>query len=397
MPKHTSITDAAAKRLTANGDREDHFDSSHPGLALRVSKSGVKSWVFFYRLVNGHVVQRRMTLGNYPAMSVAEAHEAWRKARDLVAAGRDPQAVADDALPIKSFVSVFEEWMKLDMAGKKSASVIEKRLRTYVMPAWEGRLIIDIDRRAAMAVIDGIRVSGKVVLANRIHAHLHRLFVWCVGRGIIETNPLLHAEKTQEMERERVLSDDEIKKLWVASVKLQPAYRDAFRVLLLTGARKQEISELRWDEIEGDEAHLSGKRTKTGKDHIIPLTSLVREIINAIAKGEGGYVFAPSGFGFISNWDRSKKKLDAKSGVTGWVIHDLRRTLATGLQRLGVGITVTEAVLGHTGGTRGGIVKVYQKYNYLPEKRAALEAWGAHVMALVHGDKRGEVVPLRRA
>src|SRR5262245_56320155 len=121
MPKHTSITTAAADRLKAKGDRVDHFDSSHPGLYLRVSKTGRKTWFFAYRLKNGEVHQRRLALGLYPAMSVAEAHEAWRKARDLVAAGRDP-AVADDKLPAQSFESVFKEWLKYDMYGKGKRS-----------------------------------------------------------------------------------------------------------------------------------------------------------------------------------------------------------------------------------------------------------------------------------
>ena len=121
MPKHTTITDAAAQKFTAKGDRVDHFDSSHPGLALRVSQTGVKAWTYFYRLENGHVHQRRMTLGIFPAMSVKDAHEAWRRARDLVQAGRDPKAVADNQLPAKSVEGVIEEWLKRDQTGQQIA------------------------------------------------------------------------------------------------------------------------------------------------------------------------------------------------------------------------------------------------------------------------------------
>jgi integrase len=386
MPRHKTITDQAAQRFTANTGRVDHFDSSYPGLALRVSDSGRKTWVYFFRLKNGKVKLHRMTLGLYPAMTVEQAHEAWRKARDLVQAGRDPRAATESALPPKSFEGVFEEWLKRDMAGKRSAGRVEKRLRRYTLPSWRGRLITDIDRRAALAVIDDIHDSGKVVLARRVFSHLHRMFVWCIGRGIIDVNPLRHAEKPgSEKARERVLTDAELVKVWNAAEQLQPHYRDALRLLILTGARKQEISELRWDEIKGGCIFLEGERTKTGRQHIIPLSTPARDLV--ADRHVGDYVF-----GGVSNWTRAKRKLDEVSGVTGWTIHDLRRTLATGLQQKGVPLPVTEAVLGHTGGSRGGIVGVYQRHDYLPEKTAALEAWGAHVMALVEGSPRGKVV-----
>jgi integrase len=390
MPKHKTITAAAADRLIAKSGRVDHFDSSHPGLHLRVSATGRKTWLFAYRLVNGKILQRRMTLGDYPELSVAGAHEAWRKARDLVAAGRDPMAVHDE-LPAQSFTSVYEEWFKRDQAKHRSARRTDLRFRKYVLPAWQGRMITDIDRRACLAVIDDIRDNGTPVLANRVQSHLYRLFKWCIGRGIIEINPLQHAEKTKEETRDRVLSDDELKKVWCASEKMPPAYRDALRLLVLTGCRKEEISKLRREEIHGDVIHLEGERTKNGKPHIVPLSTAARAIL-ANADTSRSLLFVSRGGLSINNWHNEKQRLDAESGVTNWVLHDLRRTVATGLQRQGVPLPVTEAVLGHVSGSRSGIVGVYQRHDYLPEKRAALEAWGAYVVALVEGGQRGKVL-----
>ena len=392
MPKHTTITDAAAARFKVKSGRADHFDSSYPGLALRVSDTGRKAWTYFYRLRNGKVIQRRMTLGMYPAMSVEQAHKAWREARDLVQVGRDPMAAADSSLPPMSFVGVFEEWIKRDQAGNRSVGRIERRMRVNVLPAWEHRLITDIDRRACLAVIDDIADRGKVILARRVFSHLHRMFVWCVGRGILAVNPLQHAAKPgTETSRERVLTDHEIVKLWSASERLKPYYRDAFRLLLLTAARKQEISELRWDEIKDGAIHLEGERTKTGKPHLIPLSSAARRIIDQIERN-GAYVFRTSTGRPSTNWARAKTTLDEVSDVSGWIIHDLRRTVATGLQQLGIPLPVTEEILGHVSGSRSGVVGIYQRYNYEPEKRAALEAWGARVMALVEGREPGKVV-----
>ena len=386
------LTALAADKLSVKSGRKDFFDATYPGLALRVSDTGRKSWVYFYRIKNGKVHQRRMTLGTYPAMDVGAAHDAWRVAFDLVQAGRDP-AVADSKLPPMSFEGVCEEWLKRDQSDNRSRRIVERRMRVYVLPAWQDRLITDIDRRAALALVDDIADRGKTILARRVFSHLHRLFNWCVGRGIIEINPLAQAEKPgAEVSRSRVLSDQELLKVWLASEKLAPAYRDAFRLLVLTGCRKQEIAGLHSDEIKGNDIVLEGERTKNGEPHIVPLSSAARAIL---PKGSG-FIFATRHGSSVTNWGRAKITLDQHSGVTGWTIHDIRRTVATGLQRLGVQLPVTEAVLGHSGGSRAGIVAVYQRHDYAVEKAAALEAWGAHVTALVEGSVRGKVLPIRR-
>jgi integrase len=396
MPAHKSITAAAAEKLAAKSGRVDHFDRSYPGLALRVSDTGRKAWVYFYRIKNGKVVQRRMTLGTYPAMSVAEAHDAWRKAFDLVQAGRDP-AVADTKLPPMSVEGVVDEWLRRDQGSNRSAKLVEARFKNYVLPAWHGRLITDIDKRAALDLIEGIHDGGKPILANRIHAHLNRLFRWCVGRDIIEKNPLAQTERpAEETSRDRVLSDAELLKIWEAADTLHPTYRDAFKLLILTGARKQEISELRWNEIVDGTITLEGDRTKTDTAHIIPLSSPARSIMAVVTRSHPTYVFPTMHGGPITNWTRPKLQLDRESGVTDWTIHDIRRTVATGLQRQGVPLVVTETVLGHTSGSRRGIVGVYQRHDYATEKASALEAWGAHVMALIEKTPRGKVLAYGR-
>jgi integrase len=278
------------------------------------------------------------------------------------------------------------------MAGKKSGRFVERNMRRYVLPSWQGRLITDIDKRAARAVVDDIRDRGKHVLANRIFSHLHRMFVWCADRDIIKDNPLRDVKgKTKEKSRTRVLSDDELKKVWLASSKLSGPYRDAFRLLVLTGARKNEISKLRGEEVKGNDIHLEGDRTKNGEPHIIPLSSAAREVLRNVEK-TSGYLFATRLGTHSASCTMEKAKLDFHSGVRNWTIHDLRRTVATNLQKLSVPLPVTEAVLGHSGGSRSGIVSVYQRHDYYPEKRLALEAWGAHVTALVEGSERRKVL-----
>jgi integrase len=316
-------------------------------------------------------------------MNVAQAHDAWRQARRQVEGGRDPgQRVERGAT---DFEGVFEEWLKRDQAENRSRHVVERRIRTLVLPSWKGREIADIKRRDVLDVIDAIADRGTIILARRVHAHLHRLFGWLVGRGIIETNPMSNMDRPgSETKRERVLTDDELAKVWRGTEELGQPYAGLFKLLILTGARRDEIGRLRWSEIATNSIELNGLRTKNGQPHLIPLSTPARITIEQIPRIAGrDVVFTYDGKRPVNSWTKVKTQLDKASGVSDWRIHDLRRTAATGLQKLGTPLQVTEAVLGHTSGSRGGIVGIYQRHDYADEKRAALEAWGAHVMALV--------------
>ena len=171
-------------------------------------------------------------------------------------------------------------------------------------------------------------------------------------------------------------------------------YSDAIKLLILTGARLREIGELRWSEVDLDAGTitLEGGRTKNGQPHIIPLSAPARQILAAMPR-IGEYVVTVNGRKPANAWDSAEEKLRADAGVTDWVIHDLRRTAATGLQKLGVALPVTEAILNHKSGSRAGVVGIYQRHDYADEKRAALTAWGDRVMALVEG-RTANVVPL---
>jgi integrase len=390
MPTKRTLTDQAAQRLKPRaGDiQTDYFDSSYPGLALRVSERR-KVWTYGYRI---HGKQRRITFDLFPAMGVAAAHDAWRHARDEVRAGRDPAHKDEKSSTL--FGDVLAEWLKRDQADNKSYTRVERLVRHGIPPAWHQRQIHDISRRDLLDVIDATVDRGAPVAARRLYARLHRLFVWAVGRGILETNPMQNLPKPgEETSRDRVLSDDELIKVWRAAETLGYPYGPAFQLLILTGARREEIGALRWSEIVDGAVHLEGSRTKNGEPHIIPLSSPARAILGAFHRTAGdGFVFTTTGHA-LKAWSNAKGKVDEVSGIAPWRTHDLRRTAATGLQRLGVALAVTESVLGHTAGSRGGIIKVYQRHSYAAEKASALEAWGAHVTALIEGQASGKVLP----
>jgi integrase len=215
------------------------------------------------------------------------------------------------------------------------------------------------------------------------------MFSWAMRRGLHDSNPVIGTEKRRERSRDRVLSDSELSKIWNALGAND--YDDILRLLLLTGQRAGEIGGLCWSEIDFDEGLISlpAQRTKNGHPHSFPMSKPVRDILKARPQ-KREFVFG-RGRGAFSGWNGGTKgKLDehiagAGSPLPHWTIHDLRRTFATGLQRLGVRLEVTEAILNHVGGSRAGVTGIYQRHDWATEKRAALDAWAAHVLAAVSG------------
>jgi integrase len=394
-----SFTAAAAGRINPPKEGQtDHFDKGFPGLALRISYGGSRTWVYFYRL---HGKLRRLTLGRWPSMELADAREAWRDARKLVDKGENPArarpVVAD------SFAAVADEWLKRDQSSNRTHDDVKRIIDRDVKPAWEGRQIATIGRRDVIELIDAIADRGAVTMARRVHAHVHRLFRWSVGRGILEINPMADLPKPgAAVKRDRVLSDAELVLVWRASIKTEWPFGPFFRLLILTGARRNEIGALRWTEIHGDRIELEGDRTKNGAPHTIPLSPEAAALIEALPRvAKSDFVFTTTGETSVSGWSKAKAMLDCTvaeinrgNALPPWRLHDLRRTMATGLQRLGVSLQVVEAVLGHLSGSRAGVVGVYQRHAYDAEKKTALEAWARHVDGIVSG-KPAKVIPMR--
>jgi len=328
----------------------------------------------------------------------AEAREAWREARQEAQRGRDPGAMARKMEKGATDVqSVFEEWLLRDQAENRTAPEVKRMFERYVLPGWGRRPIEGIRRRDVLDVIDAIADKGAIAMARRVQSRLNRLFVWSVGRGILTLNPMQGLPKPgSDIKRDRVLSDDELAAVWRGAEQLGWPYGRAVQLLLLTGARREEIGQLRWSEVQGATIHLEGARTKTGNAHLIPLSTPAMALLEHAPRVAGSdYVFTISGRRPIRGWSGAKIQLDELASISAWRIHDLRRTVATGMQKLGVVLQVVEAALGHTAGSRGGIVGIYQRHDYANEKRAALEVWGAHVTVLVEGREPGKVVPIR--
>jgi integrase len=212
------------------------------------------------------------------------------------------------------------------------------------------------------------------------------------SREIIPTNPITGLEKPGgEKSRERVLTNDELVRVWNGC---EPGpFGSAIKVLMLTGARSSEIFDLKWGEIEGPAVKLDGARTKNGQAHVIHLSAPALDIIEAMPR-VGDYVFSLDGGKKPirgGGGTRAKERLTKTAGLVDWRVHDMRRTLSTGLNELGVEPHVVEAILGHT---VKGVAGVYNRAKYEALKKAALEAWGAHVMALIERREPGKVIPM---
>src|SRR5262245_17745697 len=397
MPTRSLTVASVARIKPPKQGQADHFDQGFPGLALRVSYGGQKAWTFFYRLHGGKL--RRLTLGHFPAMGLAEARDAWRDAREAVGKGENP--ARKKPTQADSFDAVADEWLKRDQAHNRSFNEVKRVVERDVKPVWEGRLIANIRRRDALELIDHIADRGAVTLARRTHAHLHRLFRWAVARGIIEANPFADLPRPGKVvKRDRVLADAELALIWRAAGDTEWPFGPLFQLLILTAARKMEIAALHWPEIDDGIIRLKGQRTKSAEPHAIPLSRPALAIIETLPRMAGSeLVFTTTGKTCVSGFSKAKEAIDAaikiKSGraLPEWRIHDLRRSAATGLQRLGVNLQVIEAILGHVSGSRAGIVGVYQRYGFDAEKREGLEAWARHVEAITSG-KPGKVVPL---
>jgi integrase len=279
----------------------------------------------------------------------------------------------------------------------RDGSISRKRHRRIsLVDRWGARRIGDITDADIVEALD--RISGTApIMANRLQAVLSAFFSWAKGKRLVITNPCTGLERpAEEKSRDRVLSDDELRKVWQAAGELGHPYAGIVKLLILTGQRRNEIAGLHWNEIDLEERalHLPAARTKNARTHDVPLSALSLATIAGIPRlVDADLVFTRrrkpiTAFGWL------KLRLDADSGVSEWTLHDLRRTVASGLQRLGVRLEVTEAVLNHRSGSTAGIVGVYQRHDYAAEKRDALQRWADYVDAIVSGQKTN-VVALR--
>ncbi len=402
------LTERSIERLTCPTGRKDAlvFDAQQQGLGVRVMAGGSKSYFAQYTVAGQ---RRRVPLGNVDAISLAAARSAAGTVLGEVAKGLDPAAQRKDRAEAAKVAALRErmtvaqlvaDWTRLHLAHRSPRYRLEAPATLQrVLGEWWGRPAERLERRDVVAVVDRLPPS----MARAAAAYGRAAFAWAQKRGSVPANPFAALPVTLgTARRDRVLTDAEAARVWQAAAATPAPYGPIVRMLLLTGQRREEVSGMAWAEMSDDLRTwtIPGTRTKNGQPSVVPLpapaTALLRERLAAIGERRDGLVFpGQGGRAAFAGWSKAKLALDKAAGVKDWRLHDLRRTVATGLQRLGVRLEVTEAVLNHVSGSRSGIVGIYQRHDWAVEKRAALEGWAGHLLAAgLEGE--GVVVRLRR-
>ena len=408
MGSLSKLTDRVVEQARARPARYELVERS--GLALRVTPEGAKSFVWRYRMPAGE--RKRLTLGAYPTMSLAEARVRLAAAQKVLAAGGDPKgriAAGDGGRPRGSLP-------RAPRGRMRTRQEEERRIRRDILPVLGRRKVAEVTRRDVADLVHGVAARIREergtsgVHANRIYGTLQRLFGKAVGWGWIEHSPADRVDKpVQEQSRSRVLNADEVARLWKA-LDLLPdeRMRLALRLQLATGQRLGEVVGTATVEIDLTKGlwTIPAARSKNGREHVVPLSPLALFLVaEALHLGGGGLWLFPSTKAGAKvphlrrdSVDQAFRKLLRKIGFPAAVPHDLRRTTATGMIALGVEPHHVEAVLNHVSGARSGVAGVYNRHAYEGEKRAALERWGGHLASLCGiAVEPPAAVPLRRA
>jgi integrase len=404
------LTDLFVERApTPTHGRVEYFDAGFPGLALRVTDKNRKSWSLFYRF-NGRL--RRFTIGAYPAIKPAQARREAITALERVRQGVDPAEEKrtrriTPSPEAETFATVAQDYLERHV--RKNCAVVtyaeaKRDLEYNVLPKWRSRPIASVTRRDVIDLVDGIIARGVGIQANRTLARLRALFNWAVEKDRISVSPADRTKlPTKERARDRSLTDDEILWFWQGCGEIGWPFGPLFMLLLLTAQRRDEVGGMRWSEVDLDKQTwtLPRQRAKGDREHEVQLSQAAVDVLRSLPRSsdgneQDGLVFTTTGRTPVSGFGNAKRRLDvlmtdarrralglSERALPGWRLHDLRRTAATGMARLNIPPHVVEKVLNHSSGTIRGVAAVYNRFEYLEERRAALEAWGRYVGNLV--------------
>lgn len=438
----TKLTQVVIESAKPKAARYELPDALVPGLRLVVQTSGAKSWAVRYR--HGGAPKKVVLGPMAPTIDGAEPEPtmgapltlkgARQVARDqlrVLATGVDPAAqkrvakrqareeAADDRDLVRTVSDQFLERYLKPRAKPGYYASTKRILDKDVLPLWGGRKVQSITRRDVLDLLDGVVARGAAVQANRVLAAVRKLFAWAVSRDIINASPVVGVKApTPEKSRDRVLTDDELRWLWLAGAEVAYPWGQFARTLILTGARRDEVAGMRRSEVSAEGTWtIPAERVKNGRAHVLPLPTQAVTTLSSVPrvlvpkadkdvpahKGVRDLVFTTTGRSSVSGYHKGKERLDAAMlaiaqreakergedpadvTVDPWTFHDVRRTLASGMAGLGIALPVVEKVLNHVSGSFGGIVGVYQRHEYAEEKRVALERWATHVEGLASG------------
>ncbi len=402
------LTDRLCKTIKPPAaGRLELTDDDAPGLAFRITASGEKSWAIRYTTKGGN--QRRVTIGPYRdgkgvtlAAARARAHEiaaAARRGIDLPAVeakaqerevreAERPQTVRDLT---RRYVTEYAE------ANQRRPKLTDRLFAMHVEPLIGKVALTELRRGDIVTLLDDLQnKKGLGAQVNRVRSQLAAALNWAVEREWLPANPAAGIKKKPvERQRERTLADDELRAIWRAADAIGYPGGTLAKLLILTGQRRDECRCLEWSEVREGGALwlLPGARNKSKRDHRLPLPEAVQTLLGT-APRHGSFVFSSDGKKPYNGTRSLKEALDSKSGVAGWVLHDIRRTVRTRLSEMGVPRAIASAILNHA---KPGLDRVYDHANHRPAMLRALEAWAKRVDRIVAGKGDGKVVAIDRS
>ena len=380
--------------------KEIVWDTKLPGFGLR-TRNGKRTWIFQYKLGKQN---RRTKLGG-PELTRDKARQLAQAEKGKLAAaklghGLDPAAEREkrrtEAKPHRAaFASIIPIYLDARRAGIKDATYeLQERYLNSHWKALHGLPLDGITRADVAASLTTIAKDSGPVAANRARSTLSKFYVWAIGEGLCDNNPVVGTNKRDENDpRERSLSNAETAAVWLGAADSD--YGRILKLLLLTGCRRSEIGDLKWFELdtEARTITLPRERTKNHQQHIVPLSDAAMSILASIKHRDRDYVFGRTRAGGFSGWSKSKDDFDKVVKLKEpWTVHDLRRTVRTGLGELGIQPHIAEAVLNHI---PPKLIRTYDRNKYESEKRAALDQWATHLKSVVAQATGANVTALR--
>lgn len=392
------ITKRTVDALIASRSEGFLWDDGIKGFGAKITKSGAVSYILQFRMGGREASTRRYTIGSHGSpWTPATAREEAQRLFLLIAQGIDPVEVEKQRRreAVDLAFSNYAERFERSCVGRGWKVLVARSFRIHVKPVLGSKPLPKITRSDVVAVFDRMP-DCQVANRRNVFAVLRRMFRWAVSRGDIDRSPMEGMETPPAVKaRDRWLSDQELARIWEHAPKTHHCFGPIVRLLIVTGQRREEVSSLSWEELDRTELMwtLPGDRAKNGEPNRVPLNELAVAVLDAVAGKSTwprrGKVFSTSTGGGFTGYHKGKEKLDrmvAEDGgdpIAPWRLHDLRRTLATGFQRLGVRFEVTEAVLNHVGGSRAGVAGIYQRHDWKAEKREALDLWNNHVVSIL--------------
>lgn len=408
------LTIKGLESLKPGAARREVPDGHTRGLFYVLQPSGAASWAYRYRFAGK---PRKLTIGSYPNIGLTDARKLASDAANTIARGDDPAATKQAAKIaardsanetrelVENVVEIFIE--RYAKPNTRDWRETQRLLTKEVVSKWKGRRLGGIGRADVHDLLDGIIDRGAPVGANRTYAQLRKMCRWAVERGIIEHSPCDGVRApSAEKSRDRVLSDGELRQIWSACDAIGWPFGPLVQLLMLTGSRRNEVAGMEWSEVDLDSKvwTIPAARSKNGRAHAVPLSSQAIAILLSLPRiGESrGLVFSTTGKTSVSGFSRAKACIDKAlvidaAEIAPWTFHDIRRSVATGMGKIGISLPVIERCLNHVSGSFAGIVAVYQQHDFSGEKRAALEAWARALDAIVTGKPAGNVVELAAA